>query len=213
MKKTIIYALTIVILIFSSAFSVAQVTENSIDDQAIALLKGMSLKEKIGQKLMLDFRYWCDARQDSCRQDFTSMNQTVKQIMSNNHIGGLILFSNNLKNIAQITTLTHEFQQAMFASHQPGLLIATDQEGGIVVRLPRDIAVSFPGNMAIAAASLGNPDINYSAVVAEIIATDLKAAGINTDFAPDVDVNVNPLNPVIHVRSFLMILNWLQDWT
>ena len=182
----------------------AQPVQDTTTTQALRILQRMSLKEKIGQKLMLDFRYWCPTSEmnQSCSQDFISMNQTVKQIISPNHIGGIILFSNNLKNIAQITTLTDAFQQTMHESNNLALLIGTDQEGGIVARLPRDVSVTFPGNMALAAAYLGRPSQSYGTMVGKIIAIDLKAVGINVDFAPDVDVNVNPLNPVINIRSF-----------
>lgn len=199
-KKTWVITL-IIFMIFHGTFSYA---DSAADNQAYHLLQSMSLKEKIGQKLMLDFRYWCDTKpQDAaCMQDFTKMNPVVKQIISENHLGGIILFANNLKDVAQIVTLTTELQQAIYATDNWGLLIGTDQEGGIVARLPRAISVSFPGNMAIAAAYLGNPQKTYSAAVGSALAADLKAVGINTDFAPDVDVNVNPLNPVIHVRAF-----------
>lgn len=181
MKKTRIFTFIVFIIIFCTpAFSYTE--------DALSVLHRMSLKEKIGQKLMLDFRYWCPSKSKSaqpCTQDLTTLNSTIKQILSKNHIGGVILFSNNLKNIAQITTLTHDFQQAMYETNNLALLIGTDQEGGIVARLPRDVSVTFPGNMAIAAAYLGSPDILYSAAVRKIIATDLKAVGINTDLAPD----------------------------
>ena len=204
MKKLSIVAIFIFICC-SSVYPTEQISQDKISAEALTLLHRMSLKEKIGQKLMLDFRYWCSAKSKSnqaCVQDFTVMNSTVKEIVSKKHIGGIILFSNNLKNISQITTLTESFQQAMYTTNNLPLLIGTDQEGGIVARLPRDVSVSFPGNMALTAAAFGEPGISYTAAVGKIIAMDLKAVGINTDFAPDVDVNINPLNPVIHVRSF-----------
>jgi beta-N-acetylhexosaminidase len=170
---------------------------------AAAILHRMTLKEKIGQKLMLDFRYWCETSPASgCTQDLTTLNPIIQSILSRNHIGGIILFANNLKDIAQITTLNYYFQQVMLRTNNLPLLIGTDQEGGIVARLPRDASVTFPGNMAIAAAYLGQPNINYSKQIGKVLANDLKAVGINIDFAPDVDVNLNPANPVIHVRSF-----------
>lgn len=186
-------------------FAQATSTDDAINKKALHILHGMSLKEKIGQKLMLDFRYWCSSNSQNnqtCTQDFITMDPTVNNIMSENHIGGVILFANNLKNIAQITTLTDAFQQNMAATNNLPILIGTDQEGGIVARLPADESITFPGNMAIAAAYLGDPKKPYSRKIGKMIAKDLKAVGINTDFAPDVDVNVNPLNPVINVRSF-----------
>jgi beta-N-acetylhexosaminidase len=198
------------LLIFSTFFCISLFADiapanDTINKAALTILHHMSLKEKIGQKLMLDFRYWCAIKPENnqaCTQDFISMNASVKNIMSTNHLGGVILFANNLKDIPQITTLNYAFQQTMLNTDNLPLLIGTDQEGGIVARLPRDLSVTFPGNMAIAAAYLGKPEESYSTKIGNMIATDLKAVGINTDFAPDVDVNVNPLNPVIHVRSF-----------
>ncbi|GEM_PF-53524 len=180
-------------------------TADNVDNstaEAQAILQRLTLKEKIGQKLMLDFRYWCETKTKNCTQDFVALNPAIQQIMNQNHIGGVIVFANNLKTIPQITTLTHGFQQTMTANNKLPVFIAVDQEGGIVTRLPRDVSVTFPGNMAMAAAYLGNKKLSYSADAASIMAINLKAIGINVNFAPDVDVNVNPLNPIINVRSF-----------
>ena len=198
-------SLFLCIVALCSFFNVYAQTPQELSAKAEAILKNMSLKEKIGQKIMLDLRSWCaeaPAEGKPCAQDFTQMNPAVAELISKNHLGGIILFSNNLKNIEQITTLTYELQQLMSRSHPLGLLIAADQEGGIVGRLPREVSVSFPGNMALTAASLGKPNQVYGRKVGQFLAADLKAVGINTNFAPDVDVNSNPLNPVIHVRSF-----------
>lgn len=205
MKKLFLFSVVTLSLLSVPVCAANNLSDAEIKQQAFKILQRMSLKEKIGQKIMLDFRYWCASKpQDgqACTQDFTVMNATVKEIMTKNHIGGVILFSNNLKDIVQITTLTDAFQKAMYNKQQLAVLIGTDQEGGIVARLPRDISVTFPGNMAIAAAYLGQPEKSYARDIGKIIATDLKAVGINVDFAPDTDVNVNPLNPVINVRAF-----------
>lgn len=202
MKKLLLVSL---ILFFSQPLlATTQEKHIQIDNQALTILKHMSLREKIGQKLMLDFRYWCTTKPTTktCTNDFTSMNPDVAKIISQYHIGGVILFANNLKDIAQITTLTYAFQHEMIESNNLPVLIGTDQEGGIVVRLPRDASVTFAGNMALAAAYLAHPEYQYTQKVASVIANGLQAVGINIDFAPDIDVNVNPLNPVINVRSF-----------
>lgn len=209
MKKIRIFMIgTMIAFLFSCCASISAktpATKEQINREAFNLLRSMSLKEKIGQKLMLDFRYWCSTTlpaDQPCDQDLTRINPIVKNIMSQNHIGGIVLFSNNLKDITQITTLTEAFQRTMQETRQLPLLIATDQEGGILARLPRQFSVSFPGNMAIAAAYLGHPQVPYSTEIGKMMAADLKAVGININFAPDVDVNVNPLNPIISVRSF-----------
>ncbi len=170
--------------------------------EARKLVAKMSLSEKIGQKLMLDFRYWCSRPTQTCRQDFVMINPDIKRILRQNHIGGVILFANNLKNVPQIVRLTDALQKTMQTAFNLPLLIGTDQEGGIVTRLPQDQSVSFPGNMALAAAYLGHPSEQYTAIVGQTLGINLKAVGINLNFAPDVDVTVNPQNPVINVRAF-----------
>ncbi|HEX4044993.1 MAG TPA: glycoside hydrolase family 3 N-terminal domain-containing protein, partial [Gammaproteobacteria bacterium] len=135
---------TLIVMIFSVMPVFAESTS-----KAVHILQRMSLKEKIGQKLMLDFRYWCPttisvtnktSTNSICKEDFTQLNPVIKNIISQQHIGGIILFSNNLKNIAQIVTLTDALQKTMSETNNLPLLISTDQEGGIVVRLPRDLS-------------------------------------------------------------------------
>ena len=77
------------------------------------------------------------------------------------------------------------------------LLIATDQEHGVVSRVWAP-ATEFPGNMALGA-TRREAD---SRDAARVTATELGAVGINPNYAPVADVNINPLNPVIGVRSF-----------
>lgn len=194
----------------SQAVDAPSNTQN--DALALSLLSKMTLEEKIGQKLMLDFRSWCDEPQSDsslCKNDMIVINDTIKKIVAGdytdiNHpippIGGVILFANNLKTIPQIVTLTDTLQKTMSESNHLPLLIGTDQEGGVVSRLPANVAVTFAGNMAITAGyPLHKTDV---ASIANTIGINLKAVGINLDFAPDVDVNSNPKNPIINVRSF-----------
>ena len=83
------------------------------------------------------------------------------------------------------------------AGHRYPLLIAIDQENGIVQRLGQ-AATIFPGNMALGAIDL--EEITFQVALAT--GQELKALGINMNLAPVVDVNNNPANPVIGVRSF-----------
>jgi len=87
-------------------------------------------------------------------------------------------------------------------------LISTDQEGGIVARV-LEPATQFPGNMALGAAR----DPQLARRAAEITGRELKAIGINQDLAPVADVNVNPQNPVIGVRSFSSDPGLVSDLT
>ncbi|PJG57575.1 beta-hexosaminidase [Aeromonas cavernicola] len=163
----------------------------------------MTLEQKIAQKMMVAFRYWCDDSQPDCTTPMTEINPTIQEIISQDNIGGVILFANNLANTEQVTTLTWQLQQAVAQQERVGLFIGIDQEGGNVVRLPRTQATNFPGNMALAAATQANPtrlDLAYRQ--GQIQADEVHAVGFNVNFAPVVDVQSNPLNPVINVRAY-----------
>lgn len=111
--------------------------------------------------------------------------------------GGVIFFADNITSREQVHALTAELQAEARALGMPPLLIAADQEGGIVSRLPAGM-VTPPGAMALTAT--GDPAETMRA--ARITGQQLREVGINVDFAPVVDVNNNPLNPVIRTRSF-----------
>lgn len=168
--------------------------------------KPLSLSQMFGQKLMLDFRYYCEQQDVSssrqCRTPLTTLPDEIAELITALNIGGVIMFSENLETIPQIVTLNDRLQQAgMKSASGLPLFIAIDQEGGRVARLPRSVATSFSGNMAIGATSATH-GLKYATLTGEIIGKELYAAGFNVNFAPTVDVNVNALNPVINVRSF-----------
>ncbi len=163
------------------------------------LIDAMSLEEKIGQKIMLDFRYW-DANGNN-KRDMVAPDDTIAKIIGDNHIGGVILFANNLQNKAQIQALT-SWYAGLKVSGNIRLFIGTDNEGGNLFRLPRGEYVAFPGNMALAAACEGGADSDLAREQAQQLASDMLTLAINVNFAPVVDVNTNPFNPVINVRSF-----------
>ncbi|MDP5030847.1 MAG: glycoside hydrolase family 3 protein, partial [Paraglaciecola sp.] len=116
-------------------------------------------------------------------------------------IGGVVLFADNLDNTEQMLRLNYALQQAAQRGGHSPLFIAIDQEGGRVVRIPQNLATSFAGNMAIGATYAQHGDY-FARLSGEIIAKELLSLGFNVNFAPTVDVNVNPLNPVINVRSY-----------
>lgn len=149
------------------------------------VLSQMSIVEQIGQLLMVGF---------------PGMEPTPEllDLIQAGHIGGIILFSRNVGSPSQILHLTSILQAAAReAGHPYPLLIATDQENGIV-RRTGSATTSFPGNMALGA-------INSQAAteaVARATGQELRALGITMNLAPDVDISNNPANPVIGVRSF-----------
>ena len=169
-----------------------------------------AISRKIAQKIMLDIRYYCADTTElvtfkdekKCISPVTQLPDDLKKLISDTSIGSIILFAENFTNIKQTLRLTDDLQQAALASKTAKpLLISVDQEGGRVVRLPRAIATSFSGNMAIGA-TYENHGSHYATVVGEVIGAELSALGVNVNHSPDVDVNINPNNPVINVRSF-----------
>jgi beta-N-acetylhexosaminidase len=108
-------------------------------------------------------------------------------------LGGVVLFGRNIQDAEQVAALT-----ARLRAERPDLVIATDEEGGDVTRLEAATGSSYPGNLALGV--VDDPELTRR--VAASIAADLAAAGVNLNFAPVADVNTNPDNPVIGVRSF-----------
>lgn len=110
---------------------------------------------------------------------------------------GVILFANNISTPQALAHLTATLQGRAAELGLPPLLIAIDQEGGSVSRLPAPF-VTVPSQMAQAATG----DAAAAQSCAAITGRQLRAFGINTNFAPVLDVNCNPANPVINTRSF-----------
>lgn len=109
---------------------------------------------------------------------------------------GVLYFGDNLTSFDQIRALSAQLQELARAEGIPPLLIAADQEGGIVTR--------FPPDMVTVASAMGIGPLPDDLIRenARLTALQLLAVGINTNFAPTIDINSNPLNPVIRTRSF-----------
>jgi len=118
-------------------------------------------------------------------------------LLRRTQIGGVTLFrSMNVQDPGQVRNLTDALQRAAVESGQPPLLICADQEGGQLVAIAG--ATPFPGNMALGATR--SPALARRTGLA--IGRELAAMGINVNYAPVCDVNVNPQNPVVGTRSF-----------
>ena len=156
-----------------------------------SILSEMSLTEKIEQMLMPNFRYWGEV-EDSLKE----MPREVEEFIQAHHFGGVIFFNNNIDTIEQTVRLLDSFQAANAVGGRTALLMALDQEGGLITRL--STGTRLCGNMALGAAA--SDELTQKA--AELIGKEVRAMGFNTDFAPVIDVNSNPSNPIIGVRSF-----------
>ena len=144
----------------------------------------MTLQEKIGQRLMTGF-------------PGPKMTEEFIETVKKHKIGNVILFRENITDRQQLKQLCQDIQELVRRETGHSAIIAIDQEGGVVSRLPLD-AINVPGAMALAAS--GDPENAYRA--GKLIGRELRALGPNFNFAPTVDVNANPNNPVIGVRSY-----------
>ncbi|MEU6859236.1 glycoside hydrolase family 3 N-terminal domain-containing protein [Glycomyces sp. NPDC046736] len=165
-------------------------------------LKAMSLEEKVGQ-LFTTYAYGQSATStdatDVANNRAAHGVDNAAQLIDKYKLGGIIYFawSNNVADPDQITALSNGLQDAATGRCGTPLIIATDQEHGLVTRIGPP-ATQLPGAMALGATH--DPESARAAAV--IAGQELRAMGLNQNFAPDADVNVNPANPVIGVRSF-----------
>ena len=160
-----------------------------IDTKINEMIELMSLEEKICQMIMLA----CRTRNGT---NFTSITPEISNLLANYSFNGIILYAQNIVTNEQTYDLIKQIQDANLKENRPGLLIAIDQEGGRVVRLEE--GTTTPGNMALGAID----DLEVTEQIASLIGGELATLGFNTNFAPVVDVNNNPNNPVIGTRSF-----------
>ena len=198
-----VFLLITAILFPGGAFSAEPAAESDIE----AIISGMTLEEKVGQMMAVSFRIWKeipdenDATVQNSEQDIpavhiTELNDEIRECLQKYHFGSVILFAENCHDAEQTLRLVAEMQAANQAGGGIPLLFSTDQEGGTITRL--GFGTSGPGNMALAAT--GDPQ--NAAVMAGICGEELRLLGIHADYAPVLDVNNNPGNPVIGVRSF-----------
>lgn len=158
----------------------------------------MSLEEKLGQLFVVEV-YGQSADTVHPRNRELYGVDTPAEVIAKYRPGAVIYFDarrgpDNVRNPRQIAQLSNGLQRA---SRIP-LIISVDQEGGSVVYRLVEPATQLPGNMALGAAR-STADTFASA---RVIGTELAAVGINQNYAPVSDVNINPANPVIGVRSF-----------
>lgn len=161
----------------------------------------MTLEEKVGQ-LFVQNVYGSDATTPDARNLPLYGVASPAEVVQKYHLGGVIYFAwtDSVNNPPQIAGLSNGLQQAALSQHSKvhvPLGISVDQEQGIVTRIGPP-ATQFPGSMALGAGR----STEDARAAAAITGQELRAMGINTDFAPVSDVNVNPLNPVIGTRSF-----------
>ena len=169
-------------------------TVSADSEKAASILADMTLEQKITQMIFPALRTW--GPKDSA-VNTVELNDELHEIFTDYSFGGVTLYGANIVNTEQTIALINDIQKTSLDGGAPAkLLITIDQEGGYVTRLKT--GTQMPGNMALGAT--GDPENARKA--ARVIGKELTAQGISVNFAPVVDVNNNPSNPIIGVRSF-----------
>lgn len=172
----------IVILAFSSQFIFAQKADKKADKWIDKTLRSLTLREKIGQ--MINFRM---------SGEFANLNgekfAEYRREILESKIGGFTVYRGEANAIA---TLTNEMQKM---SKLP-LLIAADYERGL--RMGQRTGTPFTTAMGLGATG----DVSAAYRQGKIVCEEMRAIGVNWLFAPVVDINNNPDNPVINIRSY-----------
>ena len=159
------------------------------------ILAQMTTEEKIAQMLMPEFETYVD--ENGVEQKLTEMRPEMEEVLKKHGFAGVIFFPENMVDTEQAVRLVDAMQTANAeTAGRPQLLTAIDQEGGQVAGLGH--GTRMIGNMALGA--IGDPDAAREA--GQLIGEELSAVGLNYDTAPVLDVNNNPQNPVIGIRSF-----------
>ncbi|MGY1500623.1 glycoside hydrolase family 3 protein [Streptomyces sp. QTS52] len=167
------------------------------------IISRMTLEEKVGQLFVMRVYGHSATAPDQADIDANLAEigvRTAAELIAKYRVGGIIYFAwaHNTRDPHQIADLSNGIQQASLTPPR-GLpvLVSTDQEHGIVARVGRP-ATLLPGAMALGA----NGSRTDALTAGRIGGAELRALGIRQDYAPVADVNVNPANPVIGVRSF-----------
>ena len=146
--------------------------------------KSDRLKTTVGQLFLVGF-------------DGYSVPNEFRKVMQEYHLGGTIYFKRNVQSPAQLAELSNEVQFTCRPKECPPLFISIDHEGGKVNRLVKPFT-KFPGNDYLG--ELGSPKIGFE--FGAVLGKELKAVGINVNYAPVIDVLTNPNNPVMKNRCF-----------
>lgn len=144
----------------------------------------LSVDELIGQLIVFGF-------------DALEINEHAIEMIKKHKAGNVILFARNVESPSQLYKLNQNLQKLALAELGIPLLITIDQEGGMVTRI-KNGSTYFPGAMTVSASN----SVEHSLEVGQLMGKELLDLGINMNLAPSLDVNNNPYNPVIGVRSY-----------
>ena len=162
----------------------------------------LTLEQKVGQLFIvrpdaLDLTLSQETINDAHADGVTAVTNDMRKTLQQYPVGGICQFGKNIESPSQLARFNADLQAA---SATP-LLIAVDEEGGLIARLANNDAFNLP-RYASAAAVGASGDPADAREMGQTIGSYLKTYGFNMDFAPDADVNTNPDNPIIGERAF-----------
>ncbi|WP_372630784.1 beta-N-acetylhexosaminidase [Cohnella sp.] len=160
-----------------------ETTPPAEEDPVELRLEQMTLEEKIGQVIVAGI-------------DGTKIDEKMKKLIVDQHVGGLIWYKDNFSDLSGSIQLVNALKQANSGNPLP-LFMSVDQEGGKVSRLPKDFT-AMPD--AVKVGRTGKPELARE--MGALLSDELRLMGFNMNFAPVLDVNSNPANPVIGSRAF-----------
>ncbi|WFA87386.1 beta-N-acetylhexosaminidase [Paenibacillus amylolyticus] len=146
-------------------------------------LSSLTLEEKIGQMILAGVQG-------------TTLDDQAKQMITDQKVGGIIFYANNVSTLEGTANFVQSIKEANQSNPVP-IFMSVDQEGGKVSRMPETVE-SIPSSRKVGETK----DSALAETMGELLARQVQLAGFNVDFAPVLDVNSNPKNPVIGDRSF-----------
>lgn len=149
------------------------------------VVAGMSLERKVGQLMSVAFHG-------------TKITTSLEAMIRERGVGGVILYSENFTDAASLAKLVADLDRIARDAKSLPLFFEIDQEGGPVIRINKGATI-LPGQMALAATADPERSVRTAATIS---AAELRALGVNWNFAPVADVNDEPTNPIISNRSF-----------
>src|SRR5438105_3835629 len=169
----------------AAATALAACTPTTTPGPTGDLVDSMSLERKVGQLMSVAFHG-------------TKITSSLEGMIRDRGIGGVILYSENFADAAGLVKLVADLDQIARDAKSLPLFFEIDQEGGPVIRINKGATI-LPGQMALAATADPERSVRTAAM---INAAELRAFGVNWNFAPVADVNDEPTNPIISNRSF-----------
>ncbi|MGO4729480.1 beta-N-acetylhexosaminidase [Paenibacillus sp. 2KB_22] len=146
-------------------------------------LRSLTLEEKIGQMILAGVQG-------------TTLDDQAKQMIKDQKVGGIIFYANNVSTLEGTAKFVQSIKEANQSNPVP-IFMSVDQEGGKVSRMPKTVE-TIPSNKKVGQTK----DSALAETMGKLLARQVQLAGFNVDFAPVLDVNSNPKNPVIGDRSF-----------